>query len=309
MRIKIRYIAAGLFGFLFFTGVNSFVEGASMSGKDRTSVETETAGGCTVEKFSVYSKSMDRDIRAIVILPPEYKSNSGKKYPILYTLHGRGAPYGVYNDMGQIKSALKDKPMIVTCMDADYGSWYLDSLNPQYADSKKKGPKVKSLFTTFFLDEFIPCIDKYYRVNPQQRMVTGFSMGGFGALHYILAKPEMFVSVSSLSGAFYALADAKGRERVGSLLGSYSENKEKYEEQDLFMAVKKYAANKTKLPPVYLHCGTEDELMSTNVEMNDLLQKSGYTSSLKKSSGKHDFKFWAGAVPGFMDFHWKTVNK
>jgi S-formylglutathione hydrolase FrmB len=66
---------------------------------------------------------------------------------------------------------------------------------------------VKSLFTTFVFNECIPTIEKQYRINTSQRMLTGFSMGGFGAIHYMLTKPDQFVSVSSLSGWFPSYDD------------------------------------------------------------------------------------------------------
>lgn len=287
-------------------------------GSDRTAVDSEDSGeGCTIEKFSVYSKSMDREIKVIVILPPEYKSKPDKKYPILYTFHGMGAPYDTFSQMSPLRKALKDKPMIVTCMDADRASWYLDAANLQkdYSnEGKKKGdpklPPVKSLFTTFFFDEFIPCVDKYYRVNSSQRMMTGFSMGGFGAFHYMLTKPGMFASVSSLSGGFSSLIDDdSGRKWMGNLLGSFSQNRAKYEETDLYYRIKKLAAKKEKLPLMFLHCGTEDGLMASNVAMNDCLQKNGFSSELLKTAGKHDWAFWVGASKGVIDFHWKSLKQ
>ena len=284
---------------------------------NRTMVESRVSSeGCTLEKFSIFSKSMGREIKVIVILPPEYNSDPEKKYPILYTLHGRGAPYDTFSQMPPLRKDLKTKPMIVTCLDADKASWYLNSPNLQEDHSneaEKKGVSgftpVRSLFTTFFFDEFILCVDKYYRVNKVQRMITGFSMGGFGAFHYMLAKPEMFVSISSLSGAFYSLLEEKGKEHMKPLLGLFSQNRAKYEETDLFNRIKKRADEKEKLPPIFLHCGTEDPLLKNNEEMNEFLQKNGFTSGLVKTAGKHDWSFWVGASAGIIDFHWKSLTK
>jgi len=317
---RVKNMATMVFCFFVILALNAGAEAVTMAAKDkdRTVVESDVSGeGCTLEKFSIFSKSMDREIKVIVILPPEYKANPGKKYPILYTLHGASAPYGTFSEMGPLRKALKSKPMIITCLDGDKGSWYLDSANLQkdYSnEEKKKGapklPPVKSLFTTFFFDEFIPCLDKYYRVNPAQRMITGFSMGGFGAFHYMLLKPKMFASISSLSGAFFSLSEENegARRWMTPLLGSFSQNREKYEATDLFKRITKCAEAKEKLPPIFLHCGTEDGLLAANKKMNSYLEKSGYNCKYLESPGKHDWKFWVGAIEGVLDFHWKTLQ-
>jgi len=320
--MKKGYILGGILTAFFLSGVlgtTSFAEVSNMavSDKERLKLESEISGeGCTIESFSIFSKSMEREIRVVVILPPEYKAHPEKKYPILYTLHGGGAPYDTYSKMSPLRSALKTKQMIVTCFDGDRGSWFVDSPYLQkpknYSNEPKKKdapalPQVKSLFTTFFFEEFIPCVDKYYRVNEKQRMLTGFSMGSFGAFHYMLTKPAMFASVSSLSGCF-SIDDGTESDWKTPVFGTLKSHPESYEAVNPFPRIKKYAEQKVKLPPVYLHCGTEDVLMDDNIKMNAFLIENGYSSSLEKSPGKHEWKFWVGSSAGIIDFHWKSLK-
>jgi len=255
--------------------------------------EITEADGCTIEKYTIYSPAMKRDIRIVVVLPPAYKSAPDQKFPVLYTLHGYGAPYDTWSQMAPLRQTLKDCPMIVTCLDGDKGCWYLDS--PVKPDSQ---------FKTFFFDEFIPYMDQAYRVDTTRRAVTGFSMGGAGAFQYMLAKPELFKSVSSLSGAFYHLAepDSKKHESLSGLIGSYSEYPERYEALDLYRGIKKTAA----LPPVYMHCGTEDFLISQNRDMSEFLKTNGFRVQYKESAGKHDWAFWKNASPDVIKFHWEN---
>jgi S-formylglutathione hydrolase FrmB len=267
--------------------------------------------GCTIEKFRVLSPAMGREIRAVVVLPPEYKDHPEKHYPILYTFHGAAAPYDCFSEMIPLRKALKDKPMIVSCMDGDAGSWYLDAAVPQIAGRDPKDTtRVRSLFTTFFLDEFIPCLDRHYRVNPKQRMLTGFSMGGYGALHYMLARPGEFVSVSSLSGAFFHLNPPdEGTERfLSHVLGPYKENTERYLAADLFTRIKNQVANGIKMPPIYLTCGTEDHLIESNRAMVKFLKEQGVACQHVETAGKHDWPFWRDASSGIVDFHWRSLQ-
>lgn len=267
---------------------------------------TTTLEGCTIEKFRIVSPSMNREIKALVVLPPEYKQHPEKKYPVLYTLHGAKSPIDRYITMTPVLlQALKDNPMIVTCMDVDGFSWYLDSPYPQDpARSKEPQPKVKSLFTTFFFDEFIPCLDQNYRVNPKQRMLTGNSMGGFGAFHYMLTKPELFLSVSSLSGLFEK-SDAD--KKWVPLLGTIQEFPERHRGVDVFEHAKRVVQQGSKLPQLYMICGTEDPLLPHNRAMQSLLKELRVPFEYHEFPGKHGWPFWSENLPGVIDFHWNSV--
>lgn len=292
---------------------------------------TTSPEGCVVEKFTVHSPSMKRDIRAVVVLPQEYADNPDKRYPVLHTLHGMGAPYTTFSDMSPLRKALKTMPMIVTCFDGDRAGWYIDST-----------VKPDSKFTTFFFDEFIPYVDKHYRTNGR-RGVTGFSMGGYGAMHYMLTKPEMFASVSSLSGAFRFFDGREGRPPSGfkGLLGDYEKNKAAYEACAIYGRIEQYVARNVKLPPMMMHCGTEDGLLKANRELRDFLiaqnklirqrlakqipddadartrrgkmaelfAKEGIEFDHHESPGGHNWTFWKTASRGVVEFHWRSFQK
>jgi len=267
--------------------------------------------GCTVEAFTVHSPSMGREIKGAVVLPPEYKDHPDKKYPVLYTLHGSDAPYDNYSKMIPLRAALKDKPMIVVCMDGDAGSMYLDSPFPQrWSRDHKDTSKAKSLFTTFFFDEFTPYVEKNYRVNPQQRMLTGLSMGGFGAFHYMLTKPGMFISVSTMSGYFPVLTPpADERWWCDSLIGPYAQNEKQYGALDFYNRIKADVAQGMKLPAICLRCGTEDRLLAQNQKMRDFLKAEGIPCDYAESPGGHEWTYWKPTSADIIDFHWKSLQK
>jgi S-formylglutathione hydrolase FrmB len=286
--------------------------------------------GCVIEKFDVPSPSMKRSIHAVVVLPPEYKDNPDKRYPILYTLHGAGAPYATYSEMAPLRRALRDRPMIVTCFDGDRASMYVDSPT-----------RPESQFETFFFKEFVPYIDAHYRTNAQ-RGVEGFSMGGFGAFHYMLCKPEMFCSVSSMSGAFRMGGGARRGAGPSSLPGDANANKGTSDRMDILARLEKAVKAGTKLPPMLIHCGTEDALVEGNrqlekwfIEQNKLIAEevakdnsvASETDDVKKakaqndllaarrinflymeSPGAHNWPFWLGGSEIMIDFHWRCFR-
>jgi S-formylglutathione hydrolase FrmB len=276
----------------------------------KTETTTVSPEGCILDKFEVHSPSMGREIKAVVVLPPEYKDHPEKKYPVLHTFHGAEAPYDTFSAMVPLRQALAGKPMIVTCFDADAWSAYLDSPFPlKRGREPEKEMLVKSLFTTFFFEEFIPHIDRHYRVDDAKRMLTGFSMGGFGAFHYLLTKPERFVSVSSLSGWFESWRSLPDDRRlwVESLIGPYEGNEGLYAALDLYGGIKRQKNNGVKFPPLYLHCGTEDFLLEANRTMSAFLKEQGIDCEYLETPGDHTWPFWRDASVGVIDFHWRTL--
>ena len=305
---------------------------ASAAAPTTQPVEPMPEGGVR-EWINVESPSMKRSIRAVVLLPPGYKESPEKRYPVLYTLHGMGAPYATYTEMAPLRKAIKDRPMIVASFDCDRAGWYIDS--PK---------KPNNQFETFFFKEFLPYVESHYRTN-SQRAVTGFSMGGFGAFHYMLTKPEMFSSVSAHSGAFFRFRDANGRGGGGflqELMGDPAENREAYQRLDIAGRIEQYVKSGTRLPPMLIHCGTEDGLLPNNRDFCKLLTEqnkliagevakdpslASETDATKKakaqdalmlakrleflyveSPGAHNWIFWRGASEAMIDFHWRSFR-
>jgi S-formylglutathione hydrolase FrmB len=297
-----------------------------------TQAVTVMPEGCIVERFEVPSSSMKRQIHALVVLPPEYKDNPDKRYPVLYALHGGYAPYACWSEMRPLRKALRERPMIVASFDGDKLGWYIDST-----------VKPDSKFTTFFFDEFIPHVEAHYRTSGL-RGVTGFSMGGFGALHYMLCKPAMFASVSALSSDYFRLGDKAGQEGYDllALLGDPNQNGEEYAKIAIPDRVAEAVKRHVKLPPMMLHCSTEDGygLLAENQEMArflveqnkiiadevrkeaggqadkdkrdkltaDLLAARKINFLSMEAPGKHDWAFWRDASEIVIDFHWRSFR-
>jgi S-formylglutathione hydrolase FrmB len=175
----------------------------------------------TTLDFTMYSNIMHRTISYSIAVPAVHFSQTTRRFPVLYAMHGLGAPYATMTGMNATQNAIDATPMYVVTFNGDYASWYLDS---PLIDS--------SQFTTFFFDEFILKIDSVWRTRTDGkfRAATGFSMGGFGAVHYMLCRPDMFSSVSSMSGAFYAMGELgkAPNSTVTTLLGSKATYPQRY---------------------------------------------------------------------------------
>jgi len=206
---------------------------------------------CVIERFKIYSPAMGRPIRVAVVLPPGYSRNGDTRLPVLYALHGYGAPYDTWAHMSTLREAIGEKPMAVVCFDGDRGGWYIDS--PEKADSQ---------FETFFFRELMPFVEARYRAggNAARRGITGFSMGGYGAFQLMLSRPDAFAGVSSLSSGLVYMGETNGRPWRGlpELLGPYERNRQAYQKRGILNRLEDAARQGKPLPKLMLASGTED---------------------------------------------------
>ncbi|MEM7086248.1 MAG: alpha/beta fold hydrolase [Bacteroidota bacterium] len=153
---------------------------------------------------TVTKESPDRYVS--IYLPPSYRKSEGKRYPVLYLLHGIAGtdknwtiPWS-NNSLATISEIMdhgissgKFGEMIVVMPDQKtnwFGSFYTNSsVTGQWED-----------FTT---EELVNYIDTKYRTldKPQSRGIAGHSMGGYGALMLAMKHPDVFSATYGLSSA------------------------------------------------------------------------------------------------------------
>ncbi|GHF52994.1 hypothetical protein GCM10010218_38060 [Streptomyces mashuensis] len=136
-----------------------------------------------------------------VLLPDDYHT-SGRTYPVLYLLHG-GLEDFISFDVKGIRPWTADKPLIVVMPDGGPAGWYSNPV------STNVGPRN---WETFHINQLIPWVDANFRTYAEYdgRAVSGFSMGGFGALKYAAKYWGHFASVSSHSGPASLRGNAAG---------------------------------------------------------------------------------------------------
>ncbi|NVK78776.1 alpha/beta hydrolase-fold protein [Streptomyces morookaense] len=126
-----------------------------------------------------------------VLLPDDYHT-SGRTYPVLYLLHGGLQDFIEFDRQG-VRAWTAGKPIIVVMPDGGQVGWYSNPV------SSNVGPRN---WESFHINQLIPWIDANFRTYAEYdgRAVSGFSMGGFGALKYAAKYWGHFASVSAHSG-------------------------------------------------------------------------------------------------------------
>jgi len=135
-----------------------------------------------------------------VLLPDDYFT-SNRRYPVLYLLHGGLQDFRKFDMEDDIRGLTAGKRLIVVMPDGGAAGWYSNPVN-SFA-----GPKN---WESFHMNQLLPWIDANFRTYAEYdgRAVSGFSMGGFGALKYTAKYYGHFASVSSHSGPASLRRDA-----------------------------------------------------------------------------------------------------
>ncbi|MEP6994538.1 MAG: alpha/beta hydrolase family protein [Acidobacteriota bacterium] len=243
--------------------------------------------------------------RVLVVIPPSYARETQRRYPVLYFLHdgyGDGrtlARRGVAADALERMRDGRLPEFLIVAPDGP-GSWFSDS----YDGSRR--------FEEFLTEDLPRWVQERYRILPgrKARGITGISMGGYGAVKLALKHPDMFASVSSLSGALipmgweelprYSFMARYTLERVFGRSAAQNSLDANDVWQILFPL-------QFREPPfsVSLRAGTEDVygLDGVAAQYGNVLNEHGVPTTIVLEPGGHDWDYWRRAMPEILRWH------
>src|SRR3954452_4101310 len=162
-----------------------------------------------VERIKVHGKGLEGNLEGdspdrevSIYLPPGYKKNAKKRYPVIYFLHG-------YTDndaqwYGFVKHWI-NMPAIVDSVFASGSAKEMIIVTPN-AYTRYQGSMYSNSVSTgnwedYIAKELVAYIDAHYRTIPQaeSRGLAGHSMGGYGTMRIGQKHPEIFSSIYLLS--------------------------------------------------------------------------------------------------------------
>jgi enterochelin esterase-like enzyme len=151
-----------------------------------------------IEDGSYASTALHGTIHYTVYLPAGY-ADSGKRYPVIYLLHGLPGTADSYKSIGFITRPVEASglPAIVVGVQ---GARKGDS-DPEWHDW---GPGRD--WETATAKELVSVVDRHYRTLPTRRAraLIGISAGGYGATLIGIHHPSVYSVIESWSGYFYA---------------------------------------------------------------------------------------------------------
>ncbi len=229
-----------------------------------------------VEDRTYFSKANNREIKVKVYTPPDYKTGKDR-YPVVYNLHGGGG--SPERQWGRVGATLVDamenrrvRPMIYVFADGLGDTLFVDT-----AGTKKQAE-------TTVIKELIPFIDRYYRTIAARegRAIDGFSMGGFGAMHFAFKYPELFSSVTAYGGALLTYDTLSARDKREN----FGDSPEYFNEHNPWTWAEKNAAQIRELLKVRMVIGTKDRLYTLNVDFKAHLDKLKIPVSYQEIEGE-----------------------
>jgi len=263
--------------------------------------------GKIIQEKTVKSTILGKNVIYTVYLPADY-DQSERTYPVVYLLHGYTDDNTAWLQFGEVNryadKAIADgtiPPMIIVMPDAD-STFYINSY-----DGKEK-------YEDFFIREFMPAIEKTWRIKAEKRFrgVAGLSMGGYGTMIYALKYPDLFASAAPLSAAFFADADIEGfpestwDRTFGQLYGRGLKAKDRlsktWYENSIPKLVETKSADDLKKVRYWIDCGDDDFLIKGNCNVHVMLNEKKVPHEFRVRDGIHDWKYWRTGIVDALKF-------
>ncbi|MEO6317008.1 MAG: alpha/beta hydrolase family protein [Chitinophagaceae bacterium] len=263
--------------------------------------------GKVMEEKTVKSLLLNKPVKYTVYLPADY-DKSERNYPVVYLLHGYTDDNTGWLQFGEVNryadqaiAAGTIPPMIIVMPDAD-STWYINSY-----DGKEK-------YEDFFVKEFIPAIEKTYRIKAQKnyRGVAGLSMGGYGTLIYALKYPDLFVAAAPLSAAVFdddemiKMPDNNYAAVFGQLFGRGLKGKDRLNKAWYDNAILKLVETKSvddlKKVKYWIDCGDDDFLTKGNCLLHIALTEKMVPHEYRVRDGAHNWTYWRTGITDALQF-------
>jgi S-formylglutathione hydrolase FrmB len=267
-----------------------------------------------IDCAALNSAILKHPVRYCVYLPSGYDAGAtqhpARRYPILYFLHGLGDnEQTLFNSGGwtlldDLRNQGKMGDFLIVAPEGRR-SFYVNSFDESVR------------YSDFFLQEFLPQIEKKYRVVPGRagRAISGISMGGYGALRFAFAHPELFSAVSAQSAALITespqeldAASQTGSPLMGVLAPVFGKpiNVPHWQQNSPFVLAKRNAAALGKMA-IYFNCGQEDNygFEKGAAALHDELQKEKVKHEYHAYPGDHGVTYFMSHFAEVMEFHSK----
>ncbi|WP_158843895.1 alpha/beta hydrolase [Algibacter sp. L1A34] len=249
-----------------------------------------------IDTLVVHSNSMNKDIKNVIITPDSYKKN-GEALSVVYLLHGAGGDHKAWlGKAPKIKAYADQYNVIIVCPDGTKTSWYFDSP----IDETMK-------YETYISKELVSKIDKTYntKANNKNRAISGYSMGGHGALYLAFKHNDIWGVAASMSGGV-DIRPFPLRWDISKRLGVYAENPEIWKKNSVINLV--YLLDGENLNFLF-DCGVDDFFHDANVRLHNKLVERNIPHDYIERPGGHTNKYWSNSIKYHMLYFSDFFNK
>lgn len=258
--------------------------------------------GKVSDNLTLPSKILKMERKYAIYLPPDYET-SQRSYPVLYLLHGSGDDQTGWVQFGEVLTiadeAIKaglSTAMIIVMPDGNTGRrGYNNDIKGEW------------LYEDFFFQEFMPFIEKTYRIKQEKRYraISGLSMGGGGTFVYALHHPELFSSACPLSAATgpMNLEELNNSRELKGAEGIKDADKEAYfMRYSVLSLIENMPDDQKKAVRWYIDCGDDDFLFEGNSLVHIAMRKKEIPHEFRIRNGAHNWTYWRESLPKVLEF-------
>lgn len=268
-----------------------------------------------IESLSMKSDLLQKEIKYSVYFPEGY-DDSNKNYPVLYLLNGLFGDETDWIKSGSLQPTA-DKliaensiiPMVIVMPDGD-DRLYMNKEDGTYP------------YEDMFITEFIPFIEKTYRIKNEKkfRAISGLSMGGAGSLRLAFKYDTLFGACAAFSAGISTDEEiiTEAQESFDgyygiispSAIGSKGQDRltEAVKDYDVLRLVNSKDTERLKSVHIYFDCGDDDFLTVGNSQLHIDLTKKGIPHEFRMRNGNHDWDFWTESLPHGLLFISSTMD-
>lgn len=227
---------------------------------------------------------------ALVTTPAKFEK--GQNYALLYLLHGYSLNYQQWQSIVSLQSVADKYNMVIVCPEGGRTFFMNSSLD--------KGIK----YEKFFFEKLVPYIHNQYAIAEDKVFISGASMGGFGALHLMLKRPDYFTASASSSGtasfdhhfwkkiSYNVFGSDMIIQDLEQILGPWPESKETWHNRSLINRIDEFEAIDQ---PMIIDCGRDDPVYSMSKQLMASLDHVENVST-EKLPGAHSYTYWAKSI-------------
>jgi S-formylglutathione hydrolase FrmB len=259
---------------------------------------------------ALQSHILGESVHYCVMLPPDYDAatagHSPRRYPVIYFLHGlgdneqtlfKGGGWDLIQDLRQ-KGQVSDFLLVAP---EGRRTFYINS-----ADGRVH-------YSDFFIREFIPYIESHYSIRRERsaRAISGFSMGGYGALRFAFAYPELFSSVSAQSAALIAEPPRQAESGLlGTVFGNPIDVPHWNQNSPFVLAKRNRAQIRASGLSIYFNCGSKDEFGFDQgaEELHRQLQAEDIRHEYHLYPGNHGGEYFLAHLGEVLKFHARVFD-
>lgn len=242
-----------------------------------------------VNDYDVESRYIVSPAKVTVAVPADYATaGNTATYPVVYMLNGHGGNNRSWSTVIDLDSLATANRVIIVCPDGR-NSWYWDSpIDP------------KMQMESYITKELVPWVDNHYRTrtNRDGRAITGFSMGGHGALWIAFRHPDLFANVGATSGGV-DIRPFPSKWDMAKRLGPYNKNRKRWNNHTIATLVEKVKPGKYN---IIFDCGTEDFFYQVNCNLDKAMTRRGIEHTFLTSAGAHTSSYWHRSIQPQMKF-------